>query len=234
MSRLLLIRHGQASFGADDYDCLSPVGEHQARVAGQYLADLGDTFDVVICGEMLRQRETARLATAAWADAPPVRVDSAFNEYDAGTLFDAYLPRVLHENPTLAEQADQLRTEPRVFMRLLTRITHHWIADTPHELGSCERWDEFVARVTAGLARLHDDYDSSTRIAVFTSGGPIAAAVAVSMGASAEHTLQLSRTIYNASVSELRSTRTGWRLQGFNDIGYLRRANGDDALVTLL
>lgn len=32
MSAVLLVRHGQASFGAADYDQLSPEGEEQSRI----------------------------------------------------------------------------------------------------------------------------------------------------------------------------------------------------------
>ena len=38
MSAIHLVRHGQASFGADDYDLLSALGERQSRVLGQALA----------------------------------------------------------------------------------------------------------------------------------------------------------------------------------------------------
>lgn len=234
MSQLLLIRHGQASFGADDYDRLSPVGERQARITGEYLARMGHKFDVVVSGGLSRQQKTAELAARAWTSPPKMVVDKTFTEYDASALFDAYLPRVLREHPALAEQSAQLGTDPRVFQHTLSRVGAHWIAGTPHDLDSCEAWDEFVTRVAGGLARLHDDYSRDARIAVFSSGGPIGAAVGASVGASADRTLQLSWDVYNASISELRSTRNGWRLVGFNNVSHLRGASGDDALVTLL
>ena len=36
MGTLYLVRHGQASFGADDYDVLSPAGHEQAVRLGEY------------------------------------------------------------------------------------------------------------------------------------------------------------------------------------------------------
>ena len=36
MSMLHLVRHGQASFGADDYDKLSELGWQQSRRLGEY------------------------------------------------------------------------------------------------------------------------------------------------------------------------------------------------------
>ena len=43
MGVVLLVRHGQASFGADDYDVLSETGWEQSRLLGRYLADRGVT-----------------------------------------------------------------------------------------------------------------------------------------------------------------------------------------------
>ncbi|HCT4576619.1 TPA: histidine phosphatase family protein, partial [Pseudomonas aeruginosa] len=37
MGSIYLIRHGQASFGADDYDVLSPTGIRQAEILGDHL-----------------------------------------------------------------------------------------------------------------------------------------------------------------------------------------------------
>lgn len=45
MGSIYLIRHGQASFGADDYDVLSPVGVRQAEVLGKHLEQLGISLD---------------------------------------------------------------------------------------------------------------------------------------------------------------------------------------------
>lgn len=232
MSQLLLIRHGQASFGAADYDRLSPVGERQARVTGRHLAALRHEFDVIVSGDLVRQRRTADLAGQAGDEAPGRVIDPAFNEYDPQPLFHAYLPRVMEEQPEMAAiRQETLFSDRRRFQRVFEAVTRHWIAGTAHALDSFETWAEFTARVTAGLARLHDDYGRDARIGLFSSGGPIAAAVAVSMGASAQHTLQLSWSIYNTAISEMRSTRTGWRLIGFNDITHLR-LTGDAALVT--
>ena len=59
MGVVLLVRHGQASFGTDDYDVLSETGWEQARLLGAWLAGRGVTPDVVVRGGMRRHRETA-------------------------------------------------------------------------------------------------------------------------------------------------------------------------------
>ena len=68
MASIYLIRHGQASFGAEDYDQLSTLGCRQAEVTGQYLRDAGIRLDAVYSGDLSRQQETARLAAAQFVD----------------------------------------------------------------------------------------------------------------------------------------------------------------------
>lgn len=53
MSILHLVRHGQASFGAEDYDNLSPKGIQQSIELGKALAKQQSIFDHVIVGPHL-------------------------------------------------------------------------------------------------------------------------------------------------------------------------------------
>ena len=60
MSTLHLVRHGQASFGADDYDRLSELGWRQSRRLGEYWKGKGQQFDQIIMGTLRRHDETWR------------------------------------------------------------------------------------------------------------------------------------------------------------------------------
>ena len=95
MGSIYLIRHGQASFGADNYDVLSPLGVRQAQIVGQHLVDLGLRFDRCLSGDLSRQQDTARHAlqqfSAAGLSAPALEVDPAFNEFDAFGVLSALL-----------------------------------------------------------------------------------------------------------------------------------------------
>ena len=64
MGLILLVRHGQASWGAADYDQLSPLGEKQGEVLGSWLAKAGVRPTRLVGGTMRRHRQTAE-ATAA-------------------------------------------------------------------------------------------------------------------------------------------------------------------------
>src|SRR5690606_42045414 len=87
MGAIYLVRHGQASFGSDDYDKLSPLGKEQGVVVGEELRRRGLEFAVVRSGSMVRQRDTA-IAAGFHADQ-----DARWNEYDFADVF-AYAPEV--------------------------------------------------------------------------------------------------------------------------------------------
>ncbi|PTT61728.1 histidine phosphatase family protein, partial [Pseudomonas sp. HMWF007] len=93
MGSIYLIRHGQASFGADDYDVLSPIGVRQAEILGQHLAELGVRFDRCLAGDLRRQQHTATSALEQFAanglPVPTLETDSAFNEFDADAVIRA-------------------------------------------------------------------------------------------------------------------------------------------------
>ena len=65
---LLLVRHGQASFGATDYDNLSERGHEQSRRLGEWLLRGGHRFEAVVVGGMRRHQQTAEGVAAVFAD----------------------------------------------------------------------------------------------------------------------------------------------------------------------
>lgn len=231
MTTLVLIRHGQASFGQANYDKLSELGEKQAAITGRHLAEVGVDFDAMLSGDMDRQRVTGERAREGWARAPELAVRPGFNEYDADGLFRAYLPRVLQEDPELASQQRLLFRDRKLFQRAFMQVTQKWLDGEPHEVDGFEPWAAFRQRVADELAAIHSDYDRDARIAVFTSGGPIAVAVGTALDLSPRQTIELNWRIFNAAITELRSNRRGWALQSFNNVTHLRLEK-DPALIT--
>jgi broad specificity phosphatase PhoE len=90
MAELYLVRHGQASFGAENYDELSPSGRTQSLWLGEYFAQAKVRFDRVVIGTMQRHRQTADGILSAMGD-PQVEIaqDAGLNEYDFQALFAA-------------------------------------------------------------------------------------------------------------------------------------------------
>jgi broad specificity phosphatase PhoE len=232
MATFYLLRHGQASFGTDNYDRLSELGRRQSEVLGRHLETLGLRFDAMYSGTMSRQIDTGRHARGQMGGGPPeVQVDPAFNEYDADGLFRAYLPRVLREHPELLKHQARLFHDRALFQQSFVAVTRYWLEGHPPEGIEMEAWPRFQSRVRDGLFGLNERHGKGQRVAIFTSGGAISVGVAAALELSAPQTLQVNFGIYNASITELKFGRGGLYLSGFNNITHLQLA-GDPALIT--
>lgn len=219
MGNLYLIRHGQASFGADDYDVLSPVGVRQSQALGEHLGQVGLRLDRCIAGSLRRQQDTARHAVQALSTfggpVPNIETDPAFNEFDADGVIRALLPGLLIEEPHAGEvlrNAAQHRSE---FQRLFALMVQRWHAGD-HSDGELETWQAFIDRVEGGLQRVLSTAGSGDNIAVFTSGGTIAALLHLITRITPSQAFALNWQIINTSLSQLKFRGRDVALASFN------------------
>lgn len=216
MGVVLLVRHGQASFGADDYDVLSETGWEQSRLLGAYLAKRGVTPDVVLRGDMRRHRETAEgmLAGGAWS--ARVEVDRGWDEFDHLGVVAGY--------PDLPEGRELDRRE---FQHYFTLATQRWTAGE-HDADYAESFSGFRERVGAALSRSCDGAGPGGTVVVVSSGGPVATAAA-SLVAPSEHDpavlaelwQRFNTVVVNTSVTRVVVGSTGARLLTFNEHAHL-------------
>ena len=103
MSVLTLVRHGQASLFADNYDELSALGREQARLLGEFWVRRQIDFDEVYCGPRARQRQTAEIVGSACTRAgrtwPEPVVLAELDEYDLGSLLHTLAPDCRDRTP---------------------------------------------------------------------------------------------------------------------------------------
>ena len=209
MSSILLVRHGQASFGAADYDVLSPTGHEQSRVLGAALAARGVTPDVVVVGEMRRHAETAAgvLEGAGWTAAPVV--DAGWNEFDHEQVLG------VHDSPTSREG----ESERAAFQRWFEEATRRWTSGG-HDEAYDESFAAFTGRVDASMARLASSLPSRGTAVVLTSGGAIAWTVASLLAddtaARTELWLRLNPVSINTGTSTIVRGGRGTTLVAFN------------------
>jgi broad specificity phosphatase PhoE len=222
---IYLIRHGQASFGADDYDVLSPTGIRQAEILGQHLAELGISFDRCLAGDLRRQQHTANSALEQFAavglPVPILETDSAFNEFDADAVIRALLPAMLPDEPealNILRNAAQNRSE---FQRIFALIIERWLAGT-YDTPGLESWLGFVERVQAGLQRILEQADNTQKIAVFTSGGTITALLHLITQMPAKQAFELNWQIVNTSLNHLKFRGREVALASFNSHAHLQ------------
>lgn len=231
MTTVVLVRHGQASFGSANYDRLSPLGERQAVALGEHWRQGDFTAERAFAGTLSRQQRTGELTLAGLAtQVPALAIEPAFNEFNHTQLVQAYLPRLLAEDPTLSADNGRVLRDRSLFRPLFGRIVSAWAQGLTPETPLDESWPAFCARCVDGLHRAADGAD---RLVVFTSGGVITALLRAALGIDDDTALRLNWRIWNASVHELQLRPKGLALVGFNDIGHLRLAR-DAAMLTRL
>ncbi|WP_224360560.1 histidine phosphatase family protein [Hyalangium versicolor] len=229
MTRLYLVRHGQASFGASHYDRLSPLGERQAVLLGQHLQRTAFRADAWLSGTLDRQRATLVGMLQGLESPPSTDAHPGFNEYDHEAIFGAYLPRVMAEMGVTPDDRIALFSDTRQFQLAFARAMQHWVDGAPHEKPPFETWESFQTRLRESLERMARS--SHERIVIVTSGGPIAFAIQAALGLTTEKTFALNWAIYNSSVTELRLRRGTLMLAGFNNVAHLELAS-DSTLLT--
>jgi broad specificity phosphatase PhoE len=226
---LVLVRHGQASFGARNYDELSAVGERQGTLLGEHWRRCGLCFDAAWSGDMERQKVTAARAFAALGAELPLTLDAAFNEFDHQSLIRAYFPLVAKEHPEFRVDPRRLFTDHDTFERLFDLVAACWIQNRAGAAPVAESWDEFHGRCTEGLKRVAAS--GVERAVIFTSGGVITSALRAALDLDAGRAFRLNWEIHNASVHSFRFAPQGLVLRRFNDVAHLE-AQGEAELLT--
>jgi broad specificity phosphatase PhoE len=229
VASLLLIRHGQASYGQTDYDRLSSIGEQQARALGRHLASR--KLDAIFVGPLRRQQQTAALAVEAGTTLPPTTTLDELAEYPAFEILSRLGPRLVREQPRFT----QLTTAPtpKLLDEAFHLIVGRWARGEWTDDG-IERVEHFVARVRAGLDRIIRAASSGARVAAITSAGPIGVAVGLVFGTTHERMVRASVVIRNASISELlfRTRDFAWRDEQLSVVSMNLTAHLPDELQT--
>lgn len=210
MGTLYLVRHGQASFGEDDYDVLSPMGRQQSVRLGEYFKYKGITFDAAFTGTLQRQINTF----AGICEGMGITMEAAqrpgLNEYDSHAVIGAIHPHTL-KKPTTPE-------EYRGHFRLLRDGLAQWMAGVVSPRGM-PGYTEFVCGITDVLDHIRGAYTGN--VLLVSSGGPISTAVGHVLGTSPETTIELNLRIRNCSLTEFAFTPKRHMLVTYNTLPHL-------------
>lgn len=215
MPLLVIVRHGQASFGSADYDVLSPVGRQQAQMTAAALAAAGLDAARIITGSLRRQRDTAEAIADAYGLTPSV--DERWNEYDADAVLAHHSESAQRlEHP---DGSDAVPSSPREFQRVLELALQAWVragegSPTP------ETWPAFDARVNGALQAAGAAGPGTT--VVVSSGGVIGALAVSLIGVDPLSFPRLNRVTINCGVTRVIVGSSGTTLVSFNEQGHLQ------------
>ncbi|RGE43258.1 histidine phosphatase family protein [Comamonas testosteroni] len=213
MGTLYLVRHGQASFGADDYDQLSERGHAQAVRLGEYWRERGLKFDTVYCGTLKRHQQTLEgivQGLGITAD-DGVNRRPGLNEYDSEALVHA-----IHPAPLPKPDTPELY---RQHFRMLCDALAQWMNGTISPAGMPD-WEGFSNGVHQVLEEVRHQH-TGQNVLLVSSGGPISTAVGQVLGTSPEVTIALNMRLRNIAVSEFTINPKRLMLQTFNTLNHL-------------
>lgn len=237
MSLLTIVRHGQASFFADNYDQLTAVGEQQSHLLGSYWANQRLVIDEVHTGPRIRQQKSAELAGVDFQRSglgwPEPIVMQDLDEYDLDGLLNRFAPRLAERNSDFARlvqsyhQSEGEQNRLRDFQRMFEVLLKHWQTNELHDV-DVESWPTFRQRVQRALRKIQDQPGRKRRAVLFTSGGFIGCAVQHALGVSDHAALELNWRVRNSSLTDFVFTQDRFTLDSFNSIPHLN----DPALWT--
>lgn len=214
MGTLYLVRHGQASFGADDYDKLSELGHRQSVRLGEWFAERGIRFEALLAGTLRRHKETLAGILQGMNQAGEHLAWAGLNEYDSHAVIATVHAGKL-EKPDSPEMY-------RHHFRLLREGLARWMDGTASPQGM-PTYAEFVAGVRGALDHVRGNHHGGN-VLVVSSGGPIATAVGQVLGVAPETTIELNLRIRNTSITEFAFTPKRHMLVGFNAVPHLDAA----------
>ncbi|APX62926.1 histidine phosphatase family protein [Acinetobacter schindleri] len=230
MTTIYLIRHGQASFGAESYDQLSPNGELQAKLLGRYFDSILKEAPVVMAGSMHRHQQTAQLCLDECFPESELITNPAWNEFNHTQVFARYEPRF--NQPELLKEDVAQHANPRAYLsKIFEGAIERWTGGEYHHEYE-ESWPDFKNRVESALQDLCDELaEKRPRYAVvFTSGGVISVAAGKILGLSPSKTFALNWAIANTSMTTLRLVGNEPQLLSLNEHHFIK-ANQPELLT---
>ncbi|APW36600.1 histidine phosphatase family protein [Rhodoferax koreense] len=210
MGTLYLVRHGQASFGAEAYDQLSEQGLRQSRRLGEYLAHKGIVFEAALAGTLRRHAQThAGICDGMGIDLPALAWPG-LNEYDSAAVI-----ATVHPEPLAKPDTPELY---RHHFRLLRDGLTQWMNGVVSPRGM-PSYTDFREGVVAALDHVRTRHTGN--VLLVSSGGPIATAVGHVLGTTPETTIELNLRIRNSAVTEFAFTPKRHMLETFNTLPHL-------------
>jgi broad specificity phosphatase PhoE len=217
MARLFLVRHAQASFGAENYDKLSELGLKQSTYIPAHFSDDPKVSRVLYRGDMLRHKETADYSFTGMA---PI-IHAGLNEFDHMNVLTVYQPDINNKEKMMEIVMNQ--KDPKQFVEDEFRnAILRWMKEEGTTSYN-ETFQDFKIRVTNAI----QDIISAARrekqkeVIAVTSGGVISLYMALLMDMPIERMIEMNQHIANTSVTSLLFNDKKTTLSYYNNFSHL-------------
>ena len=233
MANLLVVRHGQASFGADNYDQLSPLGQRQADLTGEFLRQMGTRFSAAYSGDLSRQRETGQRVLDQLEQPQELIIDPRFNEVQTDEQIEVMMPLLLERDARFADLVAAMDTDTKSFQKIIETVFNYWVSPEC-DVSGIQSWKDYRGGVVSAFEDAMASAASGTDTVIFTSGGTIATIVGHVLKLTSDRVYEFYEPVFNCSITRIIFNSRKCSLSTFNDVGHLHlmSAQLNERLVT--
>ena len=220
MANLLIIRHGQASFGAENYDQLSPLGQRQADLTGEFLRHMGTHFSAAYSGDLSRQHETGERVLDQLEDAPELVIDPRLNEIQTDEQIEVMMPLLVERDARFADLVATMGSDTKSFQKIIETVFTYWVSPEC-DIAGIQSWADYHGGVVSAFEGAMASAQSGTDTAIFTSGGTIATIVGYVLKLTSDRVYEFYEPVFNCSITRIIFNSKKCSLSTFNDVGHL-------------
>ena len=218
MATIYLIRHGQAQFGKEEYDALSPTGIEQAKVLGKSLLERKIIPTKIISGAMKRHQQTMDFCLEQMQIEITDKItNDDWNEFDHRDIIAKYEPRY-KDIEELKKDIFLDKSPKEKITEILVGAVTRWTSGQHNDYN--ESWTSFCERVKNGLQKIENETQKEDVVFVFSSGGSISVIMQKILDLSVQKTFEMQLNIANCSITKLKTSSRGTQLLSFSDYAH--------------
>ena len=218
MATIYLIRHGQAQFGMEEYDALSPTGIEQAKILGDSFLQRKIIPTQLISGAMKRHQQTMDYCLEIMQLSTIEKItNDDWNEFDHRDILTKYEPRYANLDE-LKKDIFLDKSPKEKITEVLIGAVKRWTSGQHHDYN--ESWTTFCERVKNVLEKIENETSKDDVVFVFSSGGSISVIIQKILDLSVQKTFELQLNIANCSITKLKTSSRGTQLLSFSDFAH--------------
>ena len=218
MATIYLIRHGQAQFGMEEYDALSPTGIEQAKILGKSFSERKIIPTKIISGAMKRHQQTMDFCLEQMQIEITDKItNDDWNEFDHRDIIAKYEPRY-KDIEELKKDIFLDKSPKEKITEILVGAVTRWTSGQHNDYN--ESWTSFCERVKNGLQKIENETQKEDVVFVFSSGGSISVIMQKILDLSVQKTFEMQLNIANCSITKLKTSSRGTQLLSFSDYAH--------------
>ncbi len=221
MANILIFRYCEGSIGADNFCQLSPLGQRQAGLTGEFLRQAGTRFSAAYSGDLSRQRETGQRVLDQLEQAPELTIDPRFNEVQTDEQIEVMMPLLLERDARFADLVAAMDTDTKSFQKIIETVFNYWVSPDC-DVSGIQSWKDYHGGVVSAFEGAMASAASGTDTAIFTSGGTIATIVGHVLKLTSDRVYEFYEPVFNCSITRIIFNSRKCSLSTFNDVGHLQ------------